>query len=410
MLVHAPRRGRQLAGLAAVAALGAMSLLSLGLVDAEPAAGQSVVWDVHWNDNVQGKTYTASPSLGGRAAYADSGYGVTATVTFSSNLGAHEAACITTPTFELAHDRPSSPPIRNDGLFDGVNPGVRCNGTYAAVLRASDPLSPTHPTSPLNPFTYTHASTGVGTPTVKAGSDGTSLVVTWAAPADVTPDLVGYHVKRTFQPAAGGAPAVKEADVSATSFSEQVGSDYGGYSYTVQARYWGTGGPGSAEILSDPSGPAQASVAKPSPGRGDTVTPGTGSTGAGGTGTGGAGKPVINTAPGAGKGFFPIPNVPRTEAPNIAIPAIPGISTGTTETLDPQRLDTPEPGGPEAIKPKTPLSATAMVDHPSGGGLNGRTVAIVAASVLVLGLIAAQLAFLSRRAAALELLPEDPEP
>jgi hypothetical protein len=372
------------------------------------------LWDVHWENNVAHE-YGTSPTLSGRAAYLDSGYGVTATISFSSDLGEHQGACVATPSFTLTHTGNASTGLSNTGVFDGIAPGVRCNGTYTASLKARNGVSSSQ-TSALQPFTYTHPSAGVAAPTVKAGSDGTSLVVSWAPPADATPDLVGYTVTRTFTPAGGGKPDVKTTDVAGTSFTEQVGNHYGGYSYTVQARYWGTGGPTTQGAPSDPSKPAQASVAAPSPGGGDTVSPGKtpGSGDGGGTGGGGGGgaagtpgKPVIQTGTNVNRSFFPIPNLPRTETPHIGLPALPGISSGTTEVPNPSRYDIPEPGTAEAVKPKTPLSASAMVDHPSGGGLNGRTIALVVASVLVLGLIAAQLAFLSRRAAALELLPED---
>lgn len=382
---------RLLAVLLAVAALGAGAVLA-----APAAAGQSVTWDVHWDNNNPGAAYTSSPSFSGRAAYLDSGYGVTATIAFSGNV---PGQCIGAATFTLTHTGNSATGLSNAGVFNGINPGVICNGTYKANLSARNPVA-AGPSSALQPFTYQHPSTGVAKPALAQGSDGTSLVVSWAPPPGATPDLVGYQVTRTYQPAAGGPPQVANIainDPGTTSYAEEVGNDDGGYQFTVQARYWGVGGPGAAEVLSGASQPAQATVAAPQQ-QGGNATPGTAAGGA---------KPVINTAPGAASSFFPVPNVPHTDTPDPAVPGLPTLSTATTEALDPQGLDLPEPGGPVAVKPKTPLTASAMVDHPTRGGLNGRTIAIVAASVLVLGLIAAQLTFLSRRASELELVPEE---
>lgn len=362
------------ARVAGAASLAALALFSFASIVAPAVSAQEIpgVWQVGWDS-----AHMTSSSLAGRVARGGSAFHVTATIQISAPPNLPDR-CAFKKSFTLTQD--TSPALSDEGYFSGVNPAFTCNGTYTASLNGSAPLTPDSDTFDT-PLPFLHPSWGVAAPTVKAGGDGTSLDVSWAPPAGNPPDLVGYHVVRTFTPAGGGKAVVKEADVETASYTEHVGASYGSYSYTVAARYWGVGGPKSAEVSSAASQPVLATVAAPSPAAGVPVKP----------------------SPNPAAGVPPIPNLPRTEIPNISVPGLPG----TTEVPDPQRVDTPEPGGPDAVKPKSPLSATAMVDHPTGGGLNGRTIAVVAASVLVLGLIAAQLAFLSRRAAALELLTED---
>lgn len=213
--------------------------------------------------------------------------------------------------------------------------------------------------------------------------------VSWSAPADPPPDLLGFTVIRTA--AAGDVTTFQLDDPAATSFTDdQPPAEGGEVRYQVVARRWAPAGEvtssgGEAPTAVEVEPAPQDEPTGADPGDGDTGSSSSGDTGAGGAGSGGSGgsggsrvrRPLVGSA---SSGFIPpllTPSPPTT------------VDDGFSEELP---FDEREGGEQDPVLPDDQL-ASAFYEGEAGRGL-----AIPVATALVLAVWAFHLRYLARAA------------
>lgn len=254
-----------------------------------------------------------------------------------------------------------------------------CNGTYGVEIVADVVGDDPRLTTSIDVAVPPAMVLGVTADEV----DDRVVEVSWGAPADPPPDLVGYTVVRS---ASSDETRFAVDDPAATSFTDDdLPAEGGTVRYQVLARRWAPGG----EVTSTGGEAAQPVTVAPAP---DDTDPAPGGGSGAGSGTGGG------TAPGAAPGG---PATPRFRAPLVGsvssglVPPLLRPSPPTTvddgfaETLP---FEDAEPGEEEAVPPGDEL-ASAFYEGEAGRGL-----VIPIATALVLAVWAFHLRFLSKAA------------
>ena len=261
-------------------------------------------------------------------------------------------------------------------------PGA-CNGTYGVRIVADAIGDP----DPVLTTTIDVAVPPVPVVGVTAERvDGRRVRVSWTAPADPPPDLVGYYVIRTSS--AGDVTSFTVNDPAQTGFDDTDPPAEGGETrYQVVARRSAPGG----EVTS--SGGDAPTPVEVDPAPDDSAAPG-GSGGDGGSGSGG-GAASGGTSGGAGGGSGlgsrvrpPLVGTSSGRFPPLRAPSPPTtVDGGFGQTLP---FDDLEEGDADPVLPDDELASSIFEDEA------GRGLAIPVATALLLAVWAFHLRYLAR--------------
>lgn len=115
--------------------------------------------------------------------------------------------------------------------------GFNCNGAYTATVTATS-YGPVSTSQSTEARVITLADEAPAATGLTATSDGTTVTITWAAPAGTGPDFLGYRLDRLDANKGGKVVSSADAGPEATSATDKPPA--GRYTYVLRAKRYGS--------------------------------------------------------------------------------------------------------------------------------------------------------------------------